>query len=220
MMGLGESTKRNYLTIGYGRIRKKCGSSDPKAIERKTKKGDTIYAIEYNFIDGTLENIIFKDDPEYGKSWTLQITDGEVHYAVQIPEASRYATDLLKKVPNLHKGLIYKFTPYDFEDLNAKKRRIGLSIKTPNDKKIDSYYQKFTEKDGKNICENLHGFPEFKGNSKDSDELKIYFMQVIKFLRTKALEYISTEFLNQSIVDDIPPEEPEVTAPDDGDLPF
>jgi len=196
---LGETTNRSYLSVGFGRIRKRAKKGDEKAVERTLKDGEKTYAIEYKFISGKLMGVSFRDDPQYGKSWTLFIEDGE-NYAVQFSENSRYGSELLKILPNLHKGEVYKITPYDFTDDVTLKRKIGLSIKDSNDTRIDSYYQKFTETEKGWNVENLHGYPEFNGDSKDRDELKIYFIQVTKFLREKTLVFLEDKFPSSEIV--------------------
>lgn len=219
-MALHEPTNKIYLTVSLGRIRKKTTKEDASAKERQTEKGDTIYERVYNAVSGTLENITFFDHKEYGKSWTVLIKDGEDLYAVQVHENSRYGIDLLKKIPNLSKGRTVKITPYDFE-LNNK-RKIGLSIEQSGIK-VEPYYQKFTQlEDGKYKVENLHGFPNFDGDPKDKDDLKIYYTQVAKFLRGKAQEHIEGNFgrvLPESIADEIYKNE-STDSPEDEDLPF
>jgi len=218
-MGLGQTSGLMYLSIGFGRIRRTANEGTEGAVERALKSGKKTYAIEYNYVSGTLVDIKFKDDTEYGKSWTLIIKDGDKDYGVQISEESRYASDLLKCMPNLHKNQYYKFTPYDFE--NNGKRKKGLSIKNEHAERVENYYQDFNQVDGKWDIKNKYGFPVYEGDSKDTDELKIYFMRATKFLREKALEHVATHFgdgnndplLNQDN------SEPGKDQPED-DLPF
>uniref|UniRef100_A0A6M3LYG3 Uncharacterized protein n=1 Tax=viral metagenome TaxID=1070528 RepID=A0A6M3LYG3_9ZZZZ len=207
-MGLNKSGQRTYVTIGFGKIRQKCKPDHPETVERKLQSGDPTYAIEYNSIDGILDNIYFKDDPKYGRSWNLLITSGNENFSVQVKEQTRYANDLLKCIPNLHKGKFYTFTPYDFEQ-NGKKKK-GLSIKDEADERVENYYQKFTQLEGgKWQIENLHGYPSYEGDSKDKDELQIYFTRVLKFLRNEALQILQqkeseTISENEPTTEDIP----------------
>ena len=204
---LGEKSDRMYLSISYGQIRKRCNPDTPGAIERQTKDGEKTYAIEYRYVSGTLEGVTFRDDPKYGASWLILIVDGKDKYGISISEESRYASDLLKRIPNLVKGQGYRFTPYDFE--TDGKRRKGLSIKDQADQPVPSYYQEYNEAD--NTWSNLHGFPVFDGNSKDKDDWKIYFIKVNKFLRESALEYLEDNFKDEIIEPDsgkdMPPED-------------
>ena len=219
-MALGEKTKRIYLSVGFGTLRQKADKDNPKATERTLQSGEKTYAIEYMYVSGILDNIVFKDDPKYGKQWTVFVDDGEEHYAIRIKEDSRYASDLLKRVPNMYKGEHYRFTPYDFE--TNGKRRVGLSIKNQADERIESYYQKFhDEGEGKFRVENLHGYPAFEGDAKDKEELKIYFIQVAKFLRTEALKHLEGDFGIHVPTEINEPEIPdEIPIGEEDDLPF
>jgi hypothetical protein len=217
-MGLQEVSHKQYLSVGFGRIRKKCNPDDPKAIERMTQKGEKTYAIEYKSIEGVLEDITFRDDPQYGKSWSIHIRDIDQVFCVQIPEQSRYATDLLKKIPNLHRGMKYKFTPYDYE--KNRKRKVGLAIDSTTGK-IESFYQKFTgnEAEGWKV-ENLHEYPTYDGDPKDEDELKIYFTRTTKFLRIKAFAYLESHEFTVIPTEEISPEVEKEKESDDDGLPF
>jgi len=195
-MGLNQSVKRIYLSIGYGKLRIKCEPTTPGAVRRENEKG-TFYAIEYSSIDGILEGISFKEDPEFGNEWRIAVRDGSDNFVIQVKENSQYCRDLLKKLPNLRKGNIYKFTPYDFEDVKANKRRMGLSIKDDADAKIGSYYQRYSE--GKEYPDNINGFPDYTCKWTDKDEVKIYGLRVTSFLRKESLAFLSGEFIKNAI---------------------
>jgi hypothetical protein len=216
---LGETTNRQYLNVGYGRIRQKCDKENPKAVEHTTQKGDKNYAIEYAFLLGILDGISYRQSQDYGNSWNIDISDGKDHYRLQIPEQSRECGDLLKRIPNLQKGLVYKFTPFDFKKDGKSKK--GLSIKDVGDKPTESYYQKYTKigEDKWNV-ENIHEFPGpgFDVEAADSDDWKVYFIIVNKFLREKTLAFLRTWDSN------VPPETAEVKAEpethEDAGIPF
>jgi hypothetical protein len=222
---LGESTNRQYLTIGYGRVRRKCDKDNPKAVERETKKGEKTYAIEYTFIQGALERIYYKESKEYGNKWDVLMKDGKDNYCLQIPEQSREAGDLMKRIPNLVIGQVYKFTPYDMKDeKDPAKHKRGLSIKDVGGTVIESYFQKY-EKNGEGWkVTNLHGFPEPEKPTKDmdSDDWKVHFIKVNKFLRENALKFLAnltTEPQEKTeTADDIP--DPSNADFQGSDLPF
>jgi len=218
---LGETTNRIYLSIGYGRIRHKCSKDNPKAVERETKSGDKTYAIEHTFVSGTLESVYYKEHHEYGNSWNILLSDGETKYCLQISEKSRDAVEFLKRLPNLSINQFYRFTPYDFKD--GEKRRRGLSIKDKADQSINSYYQSFEQDGEKTVVKNLHNFPEPESPPKDSDDWKVYFIKVGKFLREKSLEHLK-QIVNEPTKepeqpDDIPMGD-EPPADNSEDLPF
>lgn len=212
-MGLEGTVSHIYVNIAFGRIRMKASKDDPKAVERKNKSGESSWGIEYQSISGVLDDVKFRTHEEYGNSWNVFIKDGTDNYCLQISEDSRFGVDFLKKLPNLHRGEPYKFTPYDYE--KDKKRKIGLSIVDGGNNKVQSFYEKFTEKGDKWEVELLHGFPTFTGNSKDKDDLKIYFTQVAKFLRTQAQEFLKSKF---SIIEE--PKAETTEAGPESDLPF
>jgi hypothetical protein len=209
---LGESVKRTYLNVSLGKLRIKCEATNPKAVERIDSENKTVHELVYQYAQGILEDIRFKSDDEYGNKWLVYLKDGAENYVLQFSENSRYCGDFLCKLPKLKKGNIYKFTPWEIQKDN--KHRSGVSIKDDTDIKITSYYQKYPDGVEGAKPENINGFPSYQGDWKDKDETKIYFLQVTKFLRTKALEYLSSGFAvenvkaNHSSTDDSAPMEP------------
>jgi hypothetical protein len=212
---LQETTNRKYLTVGYGRIRSKCDATNSKAVERVTKKGEKTYAIEYQSITAQLEKIYYKESLEYGNAWAVQLKDGVDLYSLQISEQSRECGDLLKRIPNLVYGQVYKFTPFDFQAEKGRKR--GLSIKNIGDESIENYYQNFEKlPDGKWKITNLYGFPEYTGDPKDRDELKLHYATVNVFLKKSALKFLNTQ---QPIESATPGHEHENIVDDDIPMP-
>ncbi len=213
-MGLNKGRDRTFLNISFGRIRQRCKPDHPEAIGRELQSGEKTYAVEYTSVSGILEDIRFRDDPRYGKSWNLYITDGDEKFAIQVKEDTAFGSALLERIPNLVRNQFYLFAPYDFETQKGKRKR-GLSIKDKSGEKISSYYKKFTEReDGGWDVENLYGYPSYDGDRKDKDELKIYFTRLLKFLRAEALKHIGQFRDNdESSSDDIPIGEPEEELP-------
>lgn len=200
-MGLHEASNRDYYNMMNGKIKKTVVAGTPKAVERLKKDGTTTYELIYNAIDGELENVVFHKHADFGNSWVLHLKDGNNLFAVKISEKSRYAADFLKKLPNLKRGVVYTFTPYYFENTGKQ----GLSIKTANGDKVQSYYSKAeVGKDGKTTYTALHGFPTSEMFAKkmdwgttpfNKDQWKTYFDYVnLYFLKPLALEFIAKEF--------------------------
>lgn len=216
-MPLKELSNKTYLRVSYGRICKTCDKDTPKAVSRVTSKGDTIYELIWESITAALDSITFRDDEKFGKSWNLGLVDGEDSYILQINEDSRFGVDFLKKVPNLYHGKVYTFKPYDYEKNGKRKAGIWISEDFTN-AKIESYYQEFTQKpDGSWDIKDLHDFPTFEGDSKDKDDLKIYFVKLAKFLRTNAMKHIQGNFQKVAPVkQEAEPPTPKVEE----DLPF
>jgi hypothetical protein len=114
----------------------------------------------------------------------------------------------------------YIFKPYEYEK-NGKKK-VGIWItETTADTKIESVYQDFKQNaDGTWTITNLLGYPEFDGNPKDSDDLKIYFLKATKFLREQALKHIRDKFSNATIEQHPPEVEAKNPEDDSNDVPF
>lgn len=198
-MGLYSSVSRVWLSVSFGRLRQKASKGDPGAISRELQNGDLSWAIEHNSLSGILDGVGFKDG-EYGKQWTLFISDGDEHFGVNISEGSIFCDDLLKRIPNMRKGERYKITPYDFDD-DSGKRKTGLSIKKVDDDdneidKVDSFYEKFKKdpETGKVTVDIVNGMPVYDGPKGDKEEFKIYLIKRTKFLRSRALEYVKQNF--------------------------
>jgi hypothetical protein len=228
--GLRPKVDRDYFNIMLGAIRKKCDPGYTNAESRTTKEGVVIHELVYEAVNGVLMEVRFREDSEYGNKWSLVLNVNGSEMWVSMPESSRYASDLLRKLPNMHRGWDYDFKPFDFE--KNGERRMGLSIKDGyTDEKIQSYYTSYTpstDKAEKGVLSCLHGYPEYTGESGDKEELKIYFMRVTKFLRVKGLEYVTGAFghlIIQPMPDVMPASAPTVEAaaldqPEDHQLPF
>jgi hypothetical protein len=187
---LGENEIRQYLNVSIGKLRQRVKEGDSKAKARTIEDtGEVIYERIFSYIEAKLEKIFMRTHKEYGNSWVLHMRDGDSKYSVQFSENSRYGDDLLKKIPFLHYGKVYKITPFDFEPEGAK-RKTGLSIKE-GENIINSFYHSFTKlSDGKYNVTLLHGHPIYEGPKNDKEEVKIYYMRVRKFLRDRATEYL------------------------------
>lgn len=217
-MGPHESSNKIFLKASLGKLRKKCDATMSKAVARTLEDGTIIHEILYTAITGILDGIAMREHPEYGKSWTIFLTCDKDEYGVQVSENSRYGMDLLRKIPNLKKGTVYTFTPYDFEADGDRKS--GLSIKTEAGDKVQSFYQTFTKDGEKNVVTNINGFPDFTGDKKDKDDWKIYFAQVTKILRQKATAYLDNEFVMNADMQPTPNDQRPIPDKPEDDLPF
>jgi len=207
---LGQKTNNIYLNIIGGVFHKRVPPSAEGAIERTTKDGKVVHEVLYSFARGLLENIELKDG-NFGKEWLLSVTDGDENYVVQVMEESGYGDDLLTKIPLLEKNREYTFTPFDYLSKNGKKRS-KFKIETDGEV-LGSAYHRFTQnKDGSWLVETTDpSYPKPKSETMDSEDWKIYFMEVRKYLRKKAIDYLNgwTSF-----------SKPELPEPEDDDLPF
>lgn len=224
-MGLQEPSNKIYVNVAFGKIRKKCEPSHPKAVERETQSGEKTYALEYNSLSGILSGISFKEGTEhkgkkFNNSWILFIDDQDEHFALQVNEQSRFGDSLLKRIPNMRKGEWYKIAPYQFTPQGEEKEKVGLSIKTRDDKPVDDFYHQFIPKEGGEgfTVKPLNGFPEYDGPKNDKEEFKIYLTRARKFMRGLAMGYIKSAGF-ETPVEDVRPPAGELEEKAD-DLPF
>jgi hypothetical protein len=190
-MGVTKSINKKYYKISYGRVVESVDKDTPEAVARVTKNNKTVYELIYKDIFGKLENVKYREDSEFGNSWQVSLKDNGELFVLQLPEDSKYCKEFLKRLPNMKVGQGYVFAPYEFVSKDGKKS--GLIIKTLSDEKVESFYQKFTEKpDGKWDVENLHGYPTFTGDANKKSDWKKYGIDVTDFLKEKALEYIAS----------------------------
>lgn len=220
-LGTNSSSPRIFLTVGFGKIRQKSlenkqkvDANTPNAVKRLKKDNTESWALEHDFVSGTIENIFYKEDQQYGNSFEVVICDMGALYQLSLQEESRFWIDFMKKLPNVDLSKDIKITAYDFTDREGK-HRAGISL-LQNEQKIQSYYETKSQSGTWTI---LHGFPASEGvNFKDKDELKVYFIQVKKFLRNEFNRLFSGKFQKHEEKSDTN-DEYTPSVPDD-DLPF
>lgn len=206
-MGTGnyQTTNKIFLSVAYGKLRQKqlengqkVNENTTNAVKRESKSGES-WALEYDFIEGVIQKMYFKEDKQYGNSFEIIISDVADMYQISFKEGDRTTVDFLCKLPNIKLNENVKIIVYDFTSKEGKSVK-GTSI-LQNEVKLLSYYSVKSEA-GWNY---LHGFPPSTGvNFKDSDELKIYQISVNRFLRN--------EFINRFTIS-----EKEVSETENGD---
>ena len=183
-MGLGTSEQKIYLQIGYGKLRKKTTVPGEGVVKRFTKDGEETLAYEYNFVEGLITNIYYKESKDYGNSFEVTIKDGKEVYNISFKENSRYCQDFLSKLPSIVLGEIVKITPYEMLGDNGKLFR-GVSIQQ-NGVKLQNY---FVKKEGEER-KHLHGFPKPAVDNLSEKQWKIYCIEMQDFLAQYTLNEI------------------------------
>lgn len=167
-----------YLSIIKGNLTRKVNEGAPGAVRRdyETSDGKKAHKFElvYKAVNGFVKDMHFKDS-DFGEQFVLVLEDGEEIYQIQTPVDGRYFQDFAKKVSNIYLDMDFSIAPYDFEDENGNKRS-GLTIKQEG-QKVENWFW-----DGKKV---VNGFPKPEGNTKEysSDDWKIHFIKVKKFLK-------------------------------------
>lgn len=170
----------NYLSIIGGTLRKNVPEGTQGAIRREYETSDNKkgvkFELEYGSLEGNVVAIRFHES-DYGKQVSIGIKDGQTYY-VQMPLKSRFAIDLMKKLPNVDIAQKIELKPFDFEDDKGKTVK-GVSI-TQNGEKVKNFF--FNEETKK---QDLYDFPqpENSGQDFDSDDWQAYFNGVAKFLQ-------------------------------------
>jgi hypothetical protein len=198
-MGLREREPKTYANIiSDGTIRVQVSESDPKAVRRDYELKDgtkgTKFERVYHELSGIIEAIQFYEG-DYGKTIHLVVKDGEEEIILSVGMQTNYADDLMKKLPNINFTKEVTLKPYSFTD-DKKKLRKGISI-IQDGEKIKSFF---------NDAENkpLHGIPvpEKKNEEMDSDDWKMHFIKVKKFLQNFIEENVAMTIGDNNFIDD------------------
>jgi hypothetical protein len=227
-MGLGSNsgTSKIFLSVGFGKLRQKSlankekvNSNTPGAVKRQTQQGADTWAIEYDWIEGTIDTMFYKVDAEYGNSFEVVINDGQDNYQISFGDDSRFWFDLAKKLPNIQLLFPVKLNPFDFIDKQKNKRHVGLSVEQ-NGVKILSFYDK---KNTDGTFTSLYDFPkpDIDINWNDKDEVKVYSIKVKKFLKKEVETRIIPKFSHsdESVINKFETTDDSL-AVGDFDLPF
>lgn len=188
--------KANYYSIKDSSFRLKTDKEDAEAVRReytnpKTGEEGVAYERAYKALYGVISDVSFHEnslkDGTVLRSLHIGLGEDEngVSQIISIPVDSRFATDFMKRLPNLDLTKEVRLMPYDFEPQEGP-RQVGISMTTKDDAdnftvKVDNtFFTKVEEKDGQKVYTNLHGFPE--ATDDDASDWPFYFKKVNKFL--------------------------------------
>ena len=198
-MGLEKNESKVYANIiADGSIRIQTDKNDPEAVLREYEvdgvKGEK-YELKYSSLAGLIKKIVFQDG-KFGVQLQVTSQDDE-EYVLSMPVGSNFASGLLKKLPNVDLNVEVKVKPYAFTDKETGKAKKGITVYQGDDgeNKVDSFFF-----DGKKTT---NGFPELPAKKEysewTSDDWKVYFIGVTKFLRQYTEENVISKL---AIADD------------------
>lgn len=175
-----------YLTVlSDGTLRQKVQEDTPGATKRTYELRDGTtgekWELVYKEVEGLISEIKFFDG-DFGQTVNVTFVWDDGHATVQLNTNGNFATDFLKKIPNVDISKPVKFRPFSFTSQDNGKPVRGVSLQQQDElgdwEKIPNF---FFDPDKKKA---LHGFPEPSGNTKKytKDDWKVYFIQVKKFL--------------------------------------
>ena len=164
------SASKEFVSIIGGKFRKQVEEGTPESIKRDYEKSDGSKGVKYELVfdsvEGVISNVSFADT-DFGKVFHIEI-DG---VTVSTGTDGRYFADIIKRLAGADLSKPVTLRPYDFEA--EGKKLTGVSVKQGGEKLKNFFY------DGE---KNLHGFPVMEDENPDSDDWKIYFTKVKKFL--------------------------------------
>ena len=202
-MALKPKEQKNILTVlsdGSIRLPVLEGTEGATKREIKDKQTNEVTQIKHERVfeelSGKITHISFYDG-DFGKLIQLTIVDNvegeDQEYILSVATSSSFGEDIMKKLPamNLAKEIVLR--PYSFLGDNGKSLK-GVSI-TQDGVKIENH---FYDKEKKKA---LNGVPEPEGDIKkfDSDDWKIYFTKVRKFLVKNVEDKIIPELDKKTI---------------------
>lgn len=208
-MGLSNtnSDRATYLNIIDGKITRKVNQETPNAVARTNKKGDTVYELQYDKLEATIEKMqIEKDD--YGKKLVVTLSEAADRYLLTIPVESKFFDHFCAKIGNVNIEQPVTIAPYSFIPKGEAQKKSGLNF-YQDGKKVEYY---FTEAEPK-------GKPQPASAKLDEDEWKIFKMQERKFY----CEFITKVFGNEPQERPTEPalsKQKPVVKPEGDDLPF
>jgi hypothetical protein len=169
---------KNYVSIlsSDGTFRLSVPEGTPGSVKREWAVGEKTGVkneLVYKSLTGKITDVGFVDT-ENGKLLQVTITDEEGDLTISVGAGNNFGIDLMKKLPNLKKGIEYKFAPYSFTDDKGKSQK-GVSI-TLDGEKIKNFFY-----DGTKL---INGMPEPEGDTKKytKNKWKAYFGSVEDFL--------------------------------------
>lgn len=194
MSVLQPKESKTYINVlsSDGTFRMQVSSDTEGAVKREYETSDgtkgTKYEKVFESARGKITDVsIFEGD--YGKNLILAVADEngeEVNFSLNT--ATPFGEDMMKKLPNIDFEHTVVLNPYSFEDENGKTKK-GMSV-LQNNEKVQSY---FHDSDGKAT----NGLPTPEGDTStfDSDDWKMYFTKVRKFLIQYVQQNIQPKFV-------------------------
>jgi hypothetical protein len=203
-----KSSNKLYLSIVQGTLRQSVPEgtkgSVPREWEAGGKKG-TKFEIVYNAFTGFITDVSFFDGESDGRKFTnlnivLDANEDGKKPVISVGVSTRYASDILKKLPNVDFSQEVRIRPYAFTPDGEDKTVTGVEI-TQRDRsgeftrKVDSFFHAKGGA-GKTIVKNGFPIPEGETREYTSDDWQAFYVQVRRFLVNYTKEHVSPKFAN------------------------
>jgi len=208
-MSLENTTPVIYVSVlsSDGTFRVQSTEDNPNAIKRDWKSKDgsegTKYELKFNKLGGYIKGIYFKEGL-FHRELRLIIVDGEDKYILSMNTDTNFATDIMKKLPNLTLDEKVSLISFSF------KNRKGITIIQDGEKIKDAYCDFDTKTKTRTY---LSGFPVVNEKKRPTPEEKTkwskfweaYYFEVEEYLVEKTGEIIKTlpEYKEEETVDSV-----------------
>jgi hypothetical protein len=167
---------RKFLTIlADGKLHETVEDGTPNSVVRtyEDKDGNEKTKVElvHDSVVGKITGLKFEDG-DFGKSLHVELDNEGI---VSLGTKSNFGEDFMKKLPNIDLSKEVKLAPYSFEA--EGKNRKGITV-YQDDAKVESFYWDSEKK------KPINNIPQPEGDTSkfDSDDWKMHFMVVNKFL--------------------------------------
>lgn len=181
--------KKNYYNVnGFNFTqRAQVGQSGATMRTITKKSGETREVWEFLFteLSGNITSIETKDT-DFGKQYEITLEDlGEV-MCLQVNADSGYADSLISRLPNIDVSQSVTLTAYSFTPDGQKRKKEGINV-VQNGVKLQSAFTK-EKPNGMPTVEKLQA-ADIMSNPPQSDDWKVFFVQVRKFLAKVASDF-------------------------------
>ncbi len=201
-----QSADKTFLTIlSDGKFHQRVDENTEGAVAREYEKDVndakgkkigtekvTVHDLVFSEATGMITNMYFLKG-QFGENLIVEIdNDG----AISFNGSQSYGEQLLRKLPNIDLSKPVTLAPYNFAK-NGKSNK-GVTV-IQDGEKLQDYYFDYENKVGQN------GLPEFDGDAKDSNDWKLYFLQVNKFLKKQVQPIFEANgFKAPEVKEDVP----------------
>lgn len=203
---------KKYYSIFQGKFARRVDKGTEGAVTRTTtpKKGTgkEVHELHFESLSGKIKSIEI-EQTDFGKQYKVSMSDVGDEMVISLAVDSNFGDSFMSKILNVNFSQDVELKPYSFTTKDTGKKREGINIFQNNEKV--AYF--FTKEEPK-------GKPQPESDKMDSDDWKVYNIQVRKFY-AKVLEQKVIPAIQEANKPTTPPAS--VAQPQDedsDDLPF
>lgn len=179
-----DQNNKIYLSIANGKLVQKVPAGTPGAVERKWEvggKSGTKYELVFDNISGKITGVSFYNGEKDGRKFQNLIVefdefDGKTP-VLSINSKTKYAEDIMKKLPNVDLSQEVKVRPFSFTPEGEDRAVTGVDLRQGNEwgTSVKDYYYDKEKK------QTLHGAPEPTKEEKEEGDWETYYRRRNKF---------------------------------------